>query len=71
MRLACELIELLWGKVLEERKKRVVNDLIRDIKASLKMRTSATQVEDVDLYRVCREAYENRRCAYAAIEDRK
>ena len=51
-RLACELIELLWTKTFEKKKKRLVNGLIRDIRESLKMRTSAVQVDDVDLYRV-------------------
>jgi len=51
-RLACELIELLWTKTFEKKKKRLVNGLIRDIRNSLKIRTSAVQVEDVDLYRV-------------------
>jgi len=51
-RLACELIELLWTKTFEKKKKRLVNSLIRDIKESLNIRTSAVQVEDVDLYRV-------------------
>ena len=51
-KLACELIELLWSKALENRKRRFLNGLIKDIKESLKMRTSAVQVADVDLYRV-------------------
>ncbi len=51
-KLACELIELLWDKTLENKKKSYVNSLIKDIKESLKMRTSAVQVGDVDLYRV-------------------
>lgn len=50
--LACELIELLWEKSFEKKKKKLVNGLIRDIRENLKMRTSAVQVEDVDLYRV-------------------
>jgi Fe-S cluster assembly ATPase SufC len=50
--LAVELIELLWTKRLESKKKRLVNGLVRDIKESLKRRTSAVQVQDVDLYRV-------------------
>lgn len=51
-RLACELIELLWAETLERKKKKFLNGLIRDIKQSLKLRTSAVQVEDVDLYRI-------------------
>jgi hypothetical protein len=51
-RLACELIELLWDKALENKKKKLVNELVKAVKQRLKMRTSAVQVEDVDLYRV-------------------
>ena len=51
-RLACELIELLWNKTLENKKLRLVNWLIKDIKANLKIRTSAVQIEDVDLYKI-------------------
>ncbi len=51
-RLACELMELLWKRQFESKKKSYVNNLIRDIKKSLKMRTSAAQVEEVDLYRM-------------------
>jgi len=50
--LAVELIELLWAKKLESKKKSLVNGLVKDIKESLKRRTSAIQVQDVDLYRV-------------------
>lgn len=51
-RLACELIELLWDKTLENKKKKLVNGLVKDIKQHLKLRTSAVQVGDIDLYRV-------------------
>lgn len=50
--LACELIELLWNKALEDKKKKLVNELVRDVKQILKRRTSAVQVEDVDLYKI-------------------
>ena len=50
--LACELIELLWEKTLENKKKNYVNSLIKDVKESLNMRTSAVQIVDVDLYQV-------------------
>jgi ABC-type dipeptide/oligopeptide/nickel transport system ATPase component len=50
--LARELIELLRDKELENKKKNLVNGLVKDVKVCLKMRTSAVQVEDVDLYRV-------------------
>ncbi len=50
--LACELIETLWKKEIERKKKRYVNSIVREVKERLRLRTSATQVEDVDLYRV-------------------
>lgn len=50
--LACELIELLWSKAYERKKKALVNDVVRDVKSKLQLRTSATQVQDVDLYKV-------------------
>lgn len=50
--LACELIGLLWDKSLENKKKILVNGVVKDIKQRLKMRTAAVQVQDVDLYRV-------------------
>jgi len=48
--LACELIESLWGKALLKKKRGFVNEMIRDVKQGLRIRTSATQVEEVDLY---------------------
>ncbi|SDZ93805.1 hypothetical protein SAMN05660420_00803 [Desulfuromusa kysingii] len=50
--LACELIELLWAKAYERKKRSFVNDTVRDVKNKLQLRTSATQVKDVDLYKV-------------------
>jgi hypothetical protein len=50
--LAIELIELLWEKAYERKKRGLVNDVVRDVKGKLQLRTSATQVKDVDLYRV-------------------
>lgn len=50
--LAIELIELLWTKAYERKKRSFVNDVVRDVKSKLQLRTSATQVKDVDLYRV-------------------
>ncbi len=51
-RLACELIELLWNQTFEAKKMKFINQMVRDIKAGLRVRTSATHVEDVDLYTV-------------------
>lgn len=49
--LICELIELSRSRFLESKKKTYVNSVIKSIKDSLKMHTSAVQVEEVDLYR--------------------
>lgn len=51
-RLACELISLLWTRTRQRQRRKLVNGLIADVKARLKLRTSAVQVSDVDLYRV-------------------
>lgn len=51
--LAVELIQILWMRRLDREKKRLVNELVRDVKKGLRVRTSATQVEDVDLYQFC------------------
>lgn len=51
-RLAVELIQLLWKKTLENETKRQVNELIRDVKQGLRVRTAATQIEEIDLYEV-------------------
>ena len=51
--LARELIEQLWEKTLEYEKKKLVNGVVKDIKQGLRVRTSAVQVEDVDMYEVC------------------
>lgn len=51
-RLARELIELLWMKSMDIEKKRAVNNLVKEVKQLLKVRTAAVQVHDVDLYKV-------------------
>lgn len=48
--LALALIERLWERRFESQKKTVVNGLVKEVKQALNVRTSATQVEDVDLY---------------------
>ena len=50
--LAVELIDRLWRKADEDRNRRHVNAIIQDVKDRLRMRTSATHVEAVDLYRI-------------------
>ena len=50
--LASELMELLWFKAYKKKKKGLVNDIIRDVKSKLQLMTSATQVKDVDIYKV-------------------
>lgn len=51
-RLAMELIEALRARTLENMQKEFVNSAVREVKKGLKLRTAATQVEDVDLYEV-------------------
>jgi len=50
--LAVDLINRLWSKADEDRNRRHVNSMIKDVKDRLRMRTSATHVEAVDLYRI-------------------
>lgn len=52
-RLIVELIELLRDKALNNQKTKFVNDLVDEIKQALRLRTSATQVNDVDIYEYC------------------
>lgn len=49
--LACELIQLLWSKAYERKKKVLVNEIVKDVKGKLQLRTSATQVKNIDLYK--------------------
>lgn len=46
--LACELILLFRARSRDIKKKKLANGIIKDVKAQLKMRTSATQVEEID-----------------------
>ncbi|MFH1299588.1 MAG: phosphotransferase, partial [Planctomycetota bacterium] len=50
--LACELIETLWDRERNRLKWRIVNEVVLDIKRGLAVRSSSTQVVDVDLYEV-------------------
>lgn len=54
--LACELIQMLWTKAYDRKKKVFVNEIIKDVKDKLQLRTSATQVKNVDLYKCMIEA---------------
>lgn len=51
-RLGRELIELFRAQVAEGTRKKIVNELVKDIKQGLSFHTSASQVQDVDLYAV-------------------
>lgn len=53
--LACDLIERLWGKADDLRRKRHVNGMVKDVKEGLIVRSSATHVDNVDLYKVALE----------------
>lgn len=52
-RLIVELIELLRKNALNNQKTKFVNELVDEIKKGLSLRTSATQVNDVDIYEYC------------------
>lgn len=52
-RLIVELIVLLRGRALSYQKTKFVNDLVDEIKQGLRLRTSATQVNDIDIYEYC------------------
>lgn len=52
-RLAAELIEMLRDRDQYNRRTKLVNDLVDEIKQGLRLRTSATQVNDVDIYEYC------------------
>lgn len=51
-KLALELIEIFWEKEADRSKKTIVNAIVKDIKQRLRRRTSATQIDDVDLYHI-------------------
>lgn len=55
-RLACELIELLWDRALQSKKITFVNEIIKDVRQRLKLRSSAVQVKDVDLFTVAMDS---------------
>jgi hypothetical protein len=52
-RLALELIDLFRAVTLETQKKTAANSVIKEVKQALRIRTSAVQTADVDLYQVC------------------
>jgi hypothetical protein len=58
--LAEELIESLWERTSDRRRKEVVNRMVEDIRKQLAVRTSAIQVPDLDLYEL---AMDRRRVA--------
>ncbi len=51
-RLATELIELLWQKAIEIKKRKLVNSMLSDIQDRLHLKTSATRIHPIDLYNV-------------------
>ena len=51
-RLSCELIELLWRESEQKSRQEIVNALVSNVKSELSVRSSATQIFDVDLYEV-------------------
>lgn len=51
--LIVELIDLFRERTLQNQKTTYVNELVDEIKKGLRLRTSATQIADVDLYGYC------------------
>ncbi|MCA9032731.1 MAG: hypothetical protein KDA66_18075, partial [Planctomycetaceae bacterium] len=60
-RLIIDLISQYWTRTLDNKKRQFVNRLVKDIKDNLKLRTAATQIEDVDLYDVAMNRQKVRR----------
>lgn len=50
--LAIDLITRFWAKADQDRNRKYVNSIIKDVKDRLRMETSATHVEGVDLYEI-------------------
>ncbi|WP_337170193.1 hypothetical protein [Gemmatimonas aurantiaca] len=59
--LAIELIETLWERTADRRKKELVNEVVEDTRKQLAVRTSATQVPDLDLYAIAMDRKRVRR----------
>lgn len=52
-RLIIELIDTLRERTLTNQKSKFVNDLVDEIKQGLRLRTSATQINEIDIYEYC------------------
>ena len=50
--LAVDLIQKLWAKTDQDRNRKYVNSIIKDVKDRLRMRTAATHVESIDMYEI-------------------
>jgi ABC-type phosphate transport system ATPase subunit len=50
--LAVDLIKRYWAKIDQDRNRKYVNSIIKDVKDRLRMRTAATHVESVDMYEI-------------------
>ena len=50
--LAVDLIKRFWAKIDQDKNRKYVNSIIKDVKDRLRMRTSATHVENVDMYEI-------------------
>ncbi|MBA5607375.1 PHP domain-containing protein [Duganella sp. FT3S] len=51
--LSCELILNLRERSYEQRKRKIANEIIKDVKSELRLRTSATPVDEIDLFEYC------------------
>jgi ABC-type branched-subunit amino acid transport system ATPase component len=50
--LAVDLIKRLWAKNSQDKNKKYVNSIVKDVKDRLRMRTAATHVESIDMYEI-------------------
>lgn len=50
--LAIDLIQKLWDKTKQDRNKTYTNSIIKDVKDRLRLRTSATHVENLNMYEI-------------------
>jgi hypothetical protein len=50
--LAVDLIQRFWAKTDQDRNRKYVNSIIKDVKDRLRLRTAATHVENIDMYEI-------------------
>jgi Fe-S cluster assembly ATPase SufC len=69
--LACDLIKQLWNKADEERDRKRVNAIIKDVKDGLRIRSAATLVENVNFYKIAMDEQKVKRFNAIVFEMQK